>query len=159
MRRVTGSSQRLPLHPIPFDGLRLVFQTQVRAQLGDIYVKLQRIMTVLFATSTAAPTSPLPSDAPTVKELSSLESARERARRAKEAAMAAAAQTAGFTIPPARPATEAPLSTAELCGASVAAHDRPAGEPAAGGRRCARDHRLGVRRRRFPADLVRVLAR
>jgi hypothetical protein len=97
------------------------FQTQVRAQLGEIDAKLQRITTALFAPSTAPPTSPPPSGMPTVEELSSPESALERARRAKVAALAAA-QAAGFTVPP-PPATEAPLSTAELCGASVLAHD------------------------------------
>jgi hypothetical protein len=98
------------------------FQIQVRAQLGDIDAKLQRIMMALFAPSTAPPPSPPPSGEPTVDELSSVESVRERARRAKQAAEAAA-HAVGFTIPPPSRATDAPLTSAELCGAAVCAHD------------------------------------
>jgi hypothetical protein len=98
------------------------FQIQVRAQLGEVDAKLQRIMTALFAPSTAPPTSPPP---PGGEELSSLESARERARRAKQAAHAAA-QTVGFTIPEPPPSTgteKIGITPAEACGASIAAHN------------------------------------
>jgi hypothetical protein len=99
------------------------FQTQVRAQLGEIDAKLQRITTAMFTPPpTVSPTPPMLPGHPTVEELSSLESARERARRAREAARATAAAV-GFAVPPpATPATES-FTAQEACGAAGAAHN------------------------------------